>query len=195
MTTALSAAPPTTRRSRRAATSRGRTAPAGRRATRVLRGAQRLVLNPAAVLGGVSIVVAVACLLLGVRPAVVVSGSMAPGIPVGSLTVARTLPADRVEVGDVVTVPRTTGQGLVTHRVIETAPGPDAGSTTLRLQGDANAEPDALPYVVTEAGQVLGTIPSVGYAVLWLQQHLLAAVAALLAVFAFVAYPTRESGS
>jgi signal peptidase I len=126
-----------------------------RAGTRAARRAQRLLLDLAAVVGVLSLLAVAACLALGVRPAVVVSGSMAPGIPVGAVTLARTVPAESVAVGDVVTVPRTDGRGLVTHRVIETAPG-TGGATTLRLQGDANTEPDALPYTVTEVGQVPG---------------------------------------
>ncbi|HYQ76756.1 signal peptidase I [Cellulomonas sp.] len=186
-----------TRRSLRAggrgAAARGRGGTAGGRARRAggraARGLQQGVLDVAAVLGALSILAAVACLALGVRPAVVVSGSMAPGIPVGALTVARTVPAEQVAVGDVVTVPRTTGAGLVTHRVVEAAPAGDGRSTVLRLQGDANAEPDALPYTVTEVGQVLGSVPGVGYAVSWMQQHLLLVVAALLVVTALATAP------
>jgi signal peptidase I len=164
-------------------------APGVRARRRAARGLQQGVLDVAAVLGALAILAAVACLALGVRPAVVVSGSMAPGIPVGSLTVARTVPAEQVAVGDVVTVPRTTGSGLVTHRVVEATPAEDGRSTVLRLQGDANAEPDALPYQVTEAGQVLGSVPHVGYAVAWMQQHLLLVVAALLVVTALATAP------
>lgn len=156
---------------------------------KLVRGAQRWVLNVAAVVGVLSIVMTVAFLLLGIRPAVVVSGSMAPAIPVGSLTVARTVPADTVRVGDVVTVPRTNADGLVTHRVIETGPDPAGGGTALRLQGDANAEPDLLPYVVTEVGKVLTTIPHAGYVVQALQRNLLAVVAVLLLVTAVATLP------
>lgn len=173
-----------TRRSLRAAAGGS-----GRAGGRAVRGVQRVALDVAAALGALAILAAVACLALGVRPAVVVSGSMAPGIPVGSVTLARTVPAEQVAVGDVVTVPRTTGAGLVTHRVVEAAPAEDGRSTVLRLQGDANAEPDALPYVVTEVGQVLGSVPHVGYAVVWLQQHLLLVVAALLLVTALATAP------
>ncbi|VTR76307.1 signal peptidase I [Cellulomonas hominis] len=177
-----------TRRDLRVATAAPR--PRARLARRVARRAQQVLLNVAALLGVLSIVAVVVCVAMGIRPAIVVSGSMAPGIPVGALTVARTVPAGSVEVGDVVTVPRTDGDGLVTHRVIEAAPAADGSARTLRLQGDANTEPDALPYTVTEVGQVLGSFPHVGRAVAALQQNIVAVVAGLLVLTALATYPT-----
>jgi signal peptidase I len=160
----------------------------------VVRLAQRAVLNLAAVLGTISIVVTVLCLLLGVRPAVVISGSMEPGIPVGSLTIARTVPAEQVGVGDVVTVPRVHADGLVTHRVVATTPADDGRSTVLELQGDANRDADLQPYVVTEVGHVLATVPGVGTLVQLLQQNVVAVVAGLLVLTVLVTAPVGRSG-
>jgi signal peptidase len=189
--------PPATRRDRAEAeriAERDRTPSPGERAAGAARLAQRVVLNIAAALGTLSIVVSVLCLLLGIRPAVVISGSMEPGIPVGSLTIARTVPADQVAVGDVVTVPRTHADGLVTHRIIATSPADDGRSTVLELQGDANRDPDLLPYVVTEVGHVLGTVPGVGTLVQLLQQHVVAVVAGLLVVTVLVTAPIGRAG-
>lgn len=159
---------------------------------RVARRAQQVVLDVAVIVGALSIVVVLVCVATGVRPAIVMSGSMAPGIPVGALTVARTVPAGSVAVGDVVTLPRTDGDGLVTHRVIETTPATGTAVATLRLQGDANAEPDALPYAVTEVGQVLGSVPHLGRIVAGLQQHVLAVVAGLLVLTALATFPASR---
>jgi len=172
-------------------------APATRTGDRVLgavRFGQRAVLNVAAVLGTISIVVSVLCLLFGIRPAVVISGSMEPGIPVGSLTVARNVPATEVQVGDVVTVPRVNADGLVTHRVVSTTPAEDGRSTVLELQGDANRDPDLQPYVVTEVGHVLTTVPGVGTLVQLLQQNVVAVVAGLLVVTVLVTAPVDRLG-
>ncbi|QZN86813.1 signal peptidase I [Cellulomonas sp. C5510] len=190
-TAAITPATLPTRRARRATAADRRPGLAARLAVR----AQRLLLNVAAVVGALSLLAVAACLALGVRPAVVVSGSMAPGIPVGAVTLARSVPADSVAVGDVVTVPRTDGRGLVTHRVIETTPlaGGVAGATELRLQGDANTEPDAQPYAVAEVGQVLGSVPHVGYAVVALQENLVAVVAGLLTLTVLVTFPARAA--
>ncbi|RMI07027.1 signal peptidase I [Cellulomonas triticagri] len=155
----------------------------GRRPARRVRRAVDLLLDVGAVVGVLTVVVTVACVALGVRPAVVVSGSMRPEIPVGALTFARTVPAGSVEVGDVVTVPRVRADGLVTHRVVSTEPSEDvAGATRLELQGDANAQPDALPYEVADAGKVVAVVPGLGYAVQVVQRHVLVVLAALLAL-------------
>ncbi|MFF1530472.1 signal peptidase I [Cellulomonas sp. NPDC058312] len=163
-------------------------------ALRVLDRVQKTLLDVGAVLGTISVVVVVLCLVTGVRPAVVVSGSMAPGIPVGALTVARSVDAASVAVGDVVTLPRQDGEGLVTHRVIEVAPGAEGGATELRLQGDANAEPDARAYTVDRVGLVLGSVPHLGRLVLGLQQNVVAVVAGLLVLTAVATFPTSRRG-
>lgn len=167
-------------------------APATGTALRVLARGQKVLLDVGAVVGTLSVVVVVLCLVTGVRPAIVVSGSMAPGIEVGSLTVARSADAAAVAVGDVVTVPRHDGAGLVTHRVISTEPAADGGATVLRLQGDANAEPDAQPYTVESVGAVLGSVPHLGRLVLGLQQNVVAVVAGLLVLTAIATFPTAR---
>jgi len=171
--------------------------PAPSAGTRVLLGAQRVLLDVAAVVGVVSLVAVVLCLLLSVRPAIVLSGSMAPAVPVGALTVARTVPADTAQVGDVVTVPRHQRDGLVTHRVVQIAPAGTVAGTgggtavALTLQGDANDEPDAQPYTVTEVGRVLWTVPQLGRVVAALQQHVVLVVAVLVGITALATFPVR----
>lgn len=171
--------------------------PAPSRGTRVLLGAQRVLLDVAAAVGVVSLVAVVLCLLFSVRPAIVLSGSMAPAIPVGALTVARTVPADTVRVGDVVTVPRHQRDGLVTHRVVQATPAGTVAGTgggaavELTLQGDANDEPDAQPYTVTEVGRVLWTVPQLGRAVAALQQHVVLVVAVLVGITALATFPVQ----
>jgi signal peptidase len=192
MTTDSHTAAAPTRRSVR--TAAPPTEPTPGRALRVLARVQKTLLDVAAVVGTLSVVVVVLCLVTGVRPAIVVSGSMAPGLPVGSLTVARTVDAASVAVGDVVTLPRQDGEGLVTHRVIEVGPGAASGATELRLQGDANAEPDARPYTVDRVGLVLGSVPHLGRMVLGLQQHVVAVVAGLLVLTAVATFPTGRRG-
>lgn len=144
------------------------TGPDGYRvAWRVLRGIRSVLLSVTAVLGVASIGAVGAGLVLDVRPLVVVSGSMEPGIPVGSLIAGRTVPAADVEVGDVVTVPRRAGTAdLVTHRVVEVRPSDAAaGARELVLRGDANDTDDPVPYTVTEVRRHVATVPGGGYVV------------------------------
>lgn len=135
---------------------RGRRAGLGRAGSVALTiGAVAGVLCLAAVLAGAA---------LGVRPLVVTSGSMGPSIPAGSVVVATDAAASDVVTGDVVAV--VVDEGRVMHRVVAAQPaGPD---TVLTLQGDANATPDAAPYVVRRVDLVRFHVPLLGHAVTWL---------------------------
>lgn len=98
---------------------------------------------------------------LGHELFIVRGGSMEPAIPIGSLIVAQPTAAERISVGDIVTVVADNGV-LVTHRVIRAA---DSGSgVQLELKGDANASPD--PYLVSAtavSGVVRLYLPLLGY--------------------------------
>ncbi len=101
---------------------------------------------------------------LGGRLVTVTGGSMAPGIPVGSLVVEAPVEPDQLQVGEVVTL-RTGSGHLVTHRIVRLAA---IGSTVyVETRGDANATPDP---VITRAASVVGrmvlAIPYVGAAAL-----------------------------
>ncbi|WP_435771043.1 signal peptidase I [Nocardioides sp. SYSU DS0651] len=144
------------------------------------------LLTGGAVLGTATLLLVGGCLALGLRPMVVVSGSMSPAIPAGSLALARSTDAGQVEVGDVVTVLRADGSRVM-HRVVAAEPAGDR--VALRLKGDANATPDPEPYVVESVGVVRGHVPLLGHPVSWLSSPggllLLGAGACGLVVFAF----------
>ena len=103
----------------------------------------------------------------GYRVYAVKTGSMTPGLPVGSLLIdaPATGPYHR---GDVVTVERPSDaqNPVVTHRVF--AVGKAGG---LRTKGDANPQPDifvAKPGNVV--GEVVAHIPNAGYVLVYLSQ-------------------------
>lgn len=106
--------------------------------------------------------------LLGWVPLTIVSGSMAPTIPVGSQVVVE--PVDdaadvaRVQVGEVITfMPNPEDPTLVTHRVVTRSLGTD-GSAVLTTQGDANDYPDGLALTDREVrGVVRYDVPVAGY--------------------------------
>lgn len=124
------------------------------------------LLNIAAVLGSLCIVLVVIALVFNVSLIMFKTGSMAPQIPTGSLAVVKQIPAQDARVGEVVTVSRS-GELPITHRVVSTRPGPD-GTTELVLKGDANREPDAEPYIVRTVKLVLWSVPGLAYVVVWL---------------------------
>jgi len=78
----------------------------------------------------------------GSVPLTVLSGSMEPTLPVGSLVVVRPVEAADVRIGDVVTyLPNPDDPTAVTHRVTGITHRTDGGRT-FTLQGDANDAPD-----------------------------------------------------
>ena len=95
---------------------------------------------------GVATLVTVAVVvprLGGGTPYAVLTGSMRPGMPPGTMVVVRPTPAEDIRIGDVVTYQLRSGEaGVVTHRVVGI--GVDgAGERVFRTQGDANDAPDA----------------------------------------------------
>jgi signal peptidase len=99
----------------------------------------------------------------------VLSGSMTPTHPVGSLVVVRPVDPAQIEVGDVITfVKEASSSDVTTHRVVEIKRDAAAG-TTFVTKGDANPQVDSSP-VAPEAvrGRVWFHIPVVGYLRSWL---------------------------
>lgn len=96
-------------------------------------------------------------LLFGIRPAIVLSGSMEPTISTGSLCFVDTRKADTVfQPGDIVAF--RSGGMLVTHRIKERTPD------GYRTKGDANQTAD-LGMIRQEdiQGETLFWIPHLGY--------------------------------
>lgn len=84
----------------------------------------------------------------------VMSGSMEPTIPAGSLVIVKKAPLETIVNGDIITFPQ--GASLVTHRVINVA------ADSVMTQGDNNNTADAEP-VTAVLGKVVMHIPKIGY--------------------------------
>ena len=130
-------------------------------------------------------------LAVGGSPLTVLTSSMEPKLPPGTLVVVKPVPFDDIRVGEVVTYQLRSGEPeLVTHRVIERALAAD-GTVTLITKGDNNAVPD--PAAVREV-QVRGTvwyaIPYLGWVNTWLTGDTRAIVVPVLAglLFAYAAW-------
>ncbi|TCK45400.1 signal peptidase [Leucobacter luti] len=186
--------------------------------SQVIRPLRSALLTAGAVVGAVCALAVAASLVFGVSALNVISGSMAPGIPTGSMVFAKNVPALEIRRGDIVTVERRSSgndiDGLVTHRVVEVLlpeerSGDAADENTphdtlsesgrrLVLKGDANALPDSDPYVVEAASRYLFHVPFLGNVSLFLQTpfglSILLVCAALLA-FTFFLPTTPRAGS
>ena len=139
----------------------------------------------------VAIVVLFALLLVGVRlfgiqVYSIISGSMEPGYPVGSLFYVKPAEASEIRVGDVITfvLPNETP---ATHRVVEI----DAENERFWTKGDSNEERDGAPvYFQNLIGRPVFTIPYLGYIAHYIQNppgmYIALACGALLLVLVFV---------
>ena len=100
---------------------------------------------------------------LGYQRYVIEGGSMGASVPRGSIAYERTVPVDRLAVGDVITY---THEGTrVTHRIVSIGRGRD-GRRLFRTRGDANATPDPWRFALPGAEQPVLRfhVPFAGYA-------------------------------
>jgi signal peptidase len=115
---------------------------------------------------GVTALVVVAVVvprLAGATPYTVLTGSMTPAYPPGTLVVVRPVDVADVRIGDVVTYQLRSGEpDVATHRVVGIGWSAD-GERVLTTQGDANPVADPLPvHAVQVRGEVWYAIPWVG---------------------------------
>ena len=107
--------------------------------------------------------------LVGLHPYAVLSGSMQPTYPTGSLLYVRSVDAT-LQKGDAITF-LLDENTVVTHRIVDVLPDPeDATVVRFRTQGDANDAPDGAPvHARNVLGQPAFAIPYMGYVATALQ--------------------------
>ena len=103
-------------------------------------------------------VVLIVPVILGYTELAVLTGSMQPTIPVGSLIYVKEVEPSTLQVGDVVTY-QLEGDTMVTHRVVETNPNEGYVIT----QGDANEDPDGQITFDRIVGKMDFHLPYLGY--------------------------------
>lgn len=104
----------------------------------------------------------------GGRPYTVLTGSMRPDYPPGTLIVVKPRPINRIQVGDVITYQLRSGEpGVVTHRVVEVTEA-ENGERRFLTKGDANDVVDEPPVRPVQIRGVLWySIPYLGYVNTW----------------------------
>ena len=137
---------------------------------------------------GVVLIAAVAgaclCLVLpkiaGFDTYVVVSGSMEPAIPVGSLVYSKEADPATLSEGDVIVFKtKEHGDTPITHRVVSN----DTAKGIIITKGDANAHEDAEPLMYENVvGRVVAHVPRVGFIAAMLASTLGRIVAGLLLI-------------
>ena len=105
--------------------------------------------------------------VLGYRTMTMLTGSMAPEINPGDVTIVTPIKVSDVTEGMVITYHRPIeDHSLVTHRVISVQKAAD-GTVTVQTKGDANAAAD--PWTATLKGdtayQVRGVVPVLGHVI------------------------------
>ena len=128
----------------------------------------------------------------GYRPVVVLSGSMEPAYPVGSIIYYKVAGFDAIEAGDAITFRLGEGNSLATHRVASK----DTAALSFVTKGDNNATEDAnpVPYdrVVGKAARI--AIPYAGFISSRLKQPaVIAVMGAILLLDAFMS-PVEKKG-
>lgn len=96
--------------------------------------------------------------ILGYTELAVLTGSMQPTIPVGSLIYVKEVEPSTLQVGDVVTY-QLEGDTMVTHRVVEVNPDENYVVT----QGDANEDSDGEITFDRIVGKMDFHLPYLGY--------------------------------
>ena len=144
----------------------------------------------------VVIVVILAILLAGVRliglkPYVVLSGSMEPKYPVGSMIYTKKADPADLKVGDPLTFKLSSG-AVATHRIVEVLlPEETGGQIQFRTKGDANQNADSAPV---PADRVLGKpvfcIPLLGFVAEFIQRppglYVAVGIGMLVVILSFV---------
>lgn len=145
-------------------------------------------------------------LLTGSTPRTILTGSMTPAYPPGTLVIVRPVDPAEIAIGTPITYQLESGKDVVvTHRVVSITSSSDGGRSFV-TQGDANGAPDAKPVLPVQVrGAVWYAIPWLGYvntlvngpAAAWLVPLVAAALlayAACLAGGALVAGIRRRRG-
>lgn len=153
------------------------------------------LLNVLAALGVVCIVLVILSFVFNVSIMMFRTGSMSPTITAGSIAFVHEVPAEEMEVGDIVTADRGEGVLPVTHRVTSISDAESrSGQATFEMKGDANETKDPEPYTADTVRTVMFSIPGIAPAVQSMRDPFvlggITIAASLLVVWAF--WPRRE---
>jgi len=101
----------------------------------------------------------------GGTPLAVLTGSMEPGLPPGTLIIITPVETNDIRIGDVITYQIRSGEpDVITHRVTAIATS-GTGERSFTLQGDNNAVADLDPIKPIQIqGRLWYSVPFVGYA-------------------------------
>lgn len=123
--------------------------------------------------------------LLGMKSLAVLSGSMEPKIPVGSIVYIDDVEPETLQKDDVITY-SIGGGTMVTHRVVEV----DTTNQTITTKGDANEVQDANSVAFSQVvGKMKMHVPYLGYISIYIRTPLgIAAACGLLIIVVLLTF-------
>lgn len=96
--------------------------------------------------------------MIGYQSFAVISGSMEPNYPVGSIVYTKAISFEELDVGDVISF--ASGTTKVTHRIVDL----DSETQMITTKGDANKVEDGEPVAYADVvGKVAFHVPLLGY--------------------------------
>lgn len=131
-------------------------------------------------------------MIMGCKNMAVLSGSMEPGIPVGSVVFVKETDVNSIEAGDIITY-RLSGETMVTHRVVTV----DQENQQFITKGDANETEDANPVAFSDVvGKEWFHVPLLGYLSIYIKTPLgIVAVCGVLIVLILLNFLPGVLGS
>ena len=155
------------------------------------------LLNVLAALGVVCIVLVILSFVFNVSIMMFKTGSMSPTITAGSIAFVHEIPAEEMQVGDVVTADRGEKMLPVTHRVTSIIDVENlSGQVTFEMKGDANEAKDPELYTADTVRKVIFSVPGIAPVLQKFRDPFvlggITIAASLLVVWAF--WPRREDG-
>lgn len=132
-------------------------------------------------------------LILGVQFKAVLTASMEPELPVGSLVIVAPAKMDNIKIGDDITYSLSSSDSFVTHRVIEI----DRASKSFITKGVNNESPDGPVSFDNVLGTVKFSIPKLGLALSWLSSstNKILFITAIIVIFLLSKLLDLDSGS
>lgn len=153
----------------------------------------RVSLSVAVLLGLLALAAAVIVVpaATGATPLTVLTSSMEPGLPPGTLVVIKPVEPKDIAIGDVVTYQLRSGEAtVVTHRVISVSQTA-GGEYSFTTQGDNSAQPDPEPIrEVQIQGKLWYSVPYIGWVSNWINGDARSLVVPVIAgaLFAFAVW-------
>ena len=134
-------------------------------------------------------IAAVAPILFGFRPMVVLSPSMEPAYPVGSLIYYKSAEFGEIQTGDAITF-EIGGGNLATHRIVEV----NAATQEFVTKGDNNPsnDPNPVSYARVEGKTTPFAVPYLGYFAKTLQNWYVIAVMAVILLLGIFFVPGKK---